>query len=200
MKNTNRNTCSLLLSSLLLASASVAGAAVTQYSGTFHATFPTVPTYEWETSVGIPTFTGSWSFQFDDSAVVGAGWEDHFVDLDTLTLTPSTINVTEFNLTNSQAQLTFNNGVLYQLFVGGIIGGVSGGMGGTDDFGLAYEGDSHVVQTVTLNTASSGGFQYVNAHNGATGSFNPSVVPEPSSSLLAVTAVAGLLFRRSRRA
>ncbi|RYD47018.1 MAG: PEP-CTERM sorting domain-containing protein [Verrucomicrobiaceae bacterium] len=198
MKQTNRHMRSLLLASLLIASASVAGATVMNYAGTFSATFPAVPTYEWETALGIPTFAGSWSFEFDDEAVVGVGWEDHVIDLETLSLNPSTINVTEFNLTNSKAQLTFNNGVLYQLFVGGLPFGITGGSN-ADDFGLAYDGETRAVQVVTLNTTA--GFQYVNGHNGATGSFNPTAaVPEPSSALLGLTALAGFLFRRSRRA
>lgn len=197
MKLTNRHTRPLLLCSLLLASASVAGAAVMQYAGTFSASFPVNPP-SGQIYQGIPNLSGSWSFEFDDSVLVsGQFYQSFVVDLDTLSLTPGTINLTEFTTLNSEAELVFIHGNLSQLMLGGKIMGASGSMGGTDDWGLSYDGESHDLQLVSINSATTNGSQYV--YDGS-GSFNPSVVPEPSSSLLAVTAVAGLLFRRSRRA
>lgn len=197
MKHHNRHLRSALLSSLFLASASVAGAAVMQYAGTFSASFPVNPP-EGQTYQGIPALSGTWSFEFDDSMLVSGQFVQSFVvDIDTLSLTPGTINLTEFTTLNSEAELVFINGNLSQLMLGGKIMGASGSSGGTDDWGIAYDGESHDIQVVTITSAASSGFQYVT--NGS-GSFNPSVVPEPGSSLLAVTAVAGLLFRRSRRA
>jgi hypothetical protein len=75
----------------------------------------------------VPSISGSFSFDFDDSLVVGTGFESYTFPLTTLTFTPNPLGSTTVDTSNSAAQVFFVNGVFTAITVGGTPGALGAG-------------------------------------------------------------------------
>ena len=168
-----------------------AEAAVIDYSGSFSITFDTgAPDYQ-----GVPSLSGSWSFEFDDSVVTGNpnGFFEN-VALATISL-DLPVGVTTFTTVNTTANLQFSGGVLSVLTLGGIAGGDPGAVDwGWDDWLVDYNG----AGTPVLSYVSSGSVGGMQAGSIQSGSFT--AVPEAGSSLIALALLPAFAFVRKRRA
>ena len=122
-------------------------AEVKTFIGTFNATFNN-PTE------GIPNITGSWSFDFDTESIPGTGFGTIVVNLKSLTLSPSLVGATSFNISNASGWLQYHDGILIRVGIGGDISGPANMSSDTDDFGASYDETGYTLG-VSVSVASS---------------------------------------------
>ncbi len=143
------------------------------------------------TPVGI--LQGSFTAEFDDDHLTGVGFE-RFTDLPILTefsLSPNPLNVTRFTTANTGIELTFNDGVLTGVVVGGLAD-VSFSGDGPDDFWVRY---SNGVSNLTS-------VNYDGTRYGAVsdqGRYRVTSVVEPGHMVLLSLGLAALALRRKVR-
>ncbi|MFO0889791.1 MAG: hypothetical protein U0790_11705 [Isosphaeraceae bacterium] len=117
------------LAALALAGPSRAGTLT--YTGTFDVDFAS--------DNPITNFSGSFSFQFDESAVLGIGNETFFPTLGSLTLNPASIGSTTFTTANVGVVLYYLNGVLTFANLYGTVGGTGVSLA-SNDFYVSFSG------------------------------------------------------------
>ena len=170
----------------VIACASPADAAVLPFSGDFNATFDS-PTQ------GIANFSGSWSFDFDDSVVTGTGFEFFVVNLTSLTLSPNPIGATTFNTSNASAEVDYEDGTMLSVFIAENTAGLSSVV---DDFQVDYDGGTALVTSVGVSVGSQSGMDVNN--NGLAGAMSGSfTIPEPAT--LGLLGIGGLVLLKRRR-
>ena len=178
-----------LISLILLLASTASQATLIHYSGNFSGTFPT--------GSAVPTISGSWSVLFDDSGFSGSGLSGELTPI-SFSLTPNPLGVTSFNISNVGVELFFFNGSLLEIFVGGLIRGVTGASSNVDDFRANYVSSGRLVQllysvatepTLPRATTLSGSFAATTAS-----------VPEPSTlALMAIGLIAVGFARYGKR-
>lgn len=121
-----------LVALAMLASLSTANAGLISLHGDFSATAPTpVP-------IGLhPTFSGSWSANFDDSVLVPGLDQVLSLSLDTFDLDPNPFGGTIFDTTNTGVTLVYLAGDLFQISLGGLDSGTRG-ISRAPDFWVSY--------------------------------------------------------------
>lgn len=193
---TTQNTSLIAIITACVFSTQSASAAVTQFSGNFNVTFSSSPGFG-QTFQGISSIQGTWSFSFNDSVVPNFGsYSSPEIGLQTFSMTPISIGLTSINLTNTKANLTYDDGFLIAIFIG--VSDPNGGVNGLDsgiydDFVIGYNSFPEIAFS-GINNAGVSGFQ-----NGATSSGSFTSVPEPSVPLLGLGVAAFfLMLRRSR--
>ena len=174
-----------------------ANGALLSFSGSFSAADPVFASSTPAPSPNVPPhLSGTWSFTFDVPALTGTGAE--FFDnlpLTSLTLSPSTIGSTSFNVTNSVGLLGFENGLLKKILIGGDPDG-AGISVGTDDWLTQYTIDGS-TPTLTEVYAVVVGDSSLSFYNNSSGSVS---IPEPATlALLGLGVVAGIPLVRRRR-
>jgi len=179
-----------------------ANGAVLQFSGDFNTTYsPGGPQHQ-----GVTQFQGTWSFVFDDSQVnASAGGFQEF-----------TIGIVEFLSSDSsvtwvapvaEARLTYEMSAgtvgLSDLTIAGAPGGARFILTDQDDYDLEYSAAGDLGEYVLSGSLEEGvissffpGSQA--SENTSTGSYNITIVPEPSSVMLLGAGALGLLGTRRR--
>lgn len=162
-----------------------AQAATVSLSGYFAGCFdPSGPGYQ-----GISTFSATWSLTYDDAAVPSSGPHEQTVPLASIS-TSTVIGLTTFTTANSSASLTFTNGQLSAVWIGGSTSGVTYSSPEIDDFSLAYFSPTN-VGIMSLSVGSRSGADMAFSRSG-----NYTAVPEPSAALLGAVGALALLRRR----
>jgi hypothetical protein len=144
-------------------------------------------------------FSGSATFTYDDSSITGTGTEliDN-IALTTFSQSPSTIGVTNFDVTNSLGAVSFDDGVLAQTYVGGAISGPRNSPASVDDFRLIeYSGPLAAFSPEGLITVATFTGHAFATDESAT--FTHTAVPEPTGITLLGVGAAGMLRRAWRR-
>jgi hypothetical protein len=166
-----------------------ASAAVLTFVGDFDATFD-------NGTQGIPNLTGNWSFDFDTDRITNIGFEKLTVDLTSLTLSPSLIGTTTFDISNTSGWLSYESGILTRLVIGGDIGG-SGGSSDIDDFSVLYDGAGNTIDAV-ISVASINSIDIAPGPLGGSLSGGFSVVPIPPAVWLFSSGILGLIAMAKR--
>jgi hypothetical protein len=192
----------LLISALSLSSAQ---GAVTLYEGTFNVTFPSTPS-GYFVDQGIPSFSGAWSAELDDSLVNSALAEQKLdVSLLSFYSDPSVIGSTTLANGELGARFTYEYGVLASISVGMKAEGAQYDSFENvqiyfDDFLLGYDAEGNLISAF-ISDADYAMINRAGTDSGDTLSGGVAIdgVPEPSSALLALTGVAALAGVRRRR-
>jgi hypothetical protein len=186
-------------------SLSSAQAAVQLYEGTFHLVFPTDVSGPF-TYQGVETFSGGWSFEFDDSLVDSSLTEQSIiVGLLSFYSDPSVLGITSLTSDNVEAEIILEGGVIKNFVIGMDIDGSGHNLITTvsqvvDDFVVGYNPDGSLHSAIIGVGSYSGVHGIFAGGDGAlSGGYTVDGVPEPSSALLALTGVAALVGVRRRR-
>ena len=172
-----------LLALVGLALAGPANAGLIDFSGTFSRTF---------VGLGV-SISGTFGFQFNDSGVTTGFQTFSNLPLSSLTLNPNPIGGTTFTTSNTGAEVTYINGTLFQIAVGGLISGIASMNIGTEDF--------RAIFSISSPTTPDVGFaQGIPVGGNGTGSLTITSVPEPGAFwLLGASLIALGLARRHRK-
>jgi hypothetical protein len=189
--NKFRTACVTSAAALLLA-LSPAAQATLIIDGDFSATFPG--------GSAVTSLSSTFQASFDDSVLTGVGSENfnNLAILTAFTLSPNPLGVTTFDTSNVGLNLSFSNGTLFSMQIGGLPNGVGGVSSNTDDFfvgignvsggGFALTARYSVATEASIITATS---QQANVTVA-------SAVPEPASAALVAVALVGMVGARRR--
>jgi hypothetical protein len=136
--------------------------------------------------IGTPSgaFSGSGTFEFDDSSITGIGFEFVTGNVTSLTLSPATIGVTTFDTSNSSADLFYEDGSIFIMQVGGSTSGAVTVLPSADDWGVFTDPGLTSINVVEASEASTPALRGQDLS--PTGSMTITTIPEPSSLALAV--------------
>ena len=158
-----------------------ARSAIVTLSGSFDAS-------GFSTAITPDPFGGDFTFSYDDTTV--GPFTNLIEPVTTLTLDDPVIGTTPYSTANTSIQIVFNatGTAPLLLTVGGTINGVGNVATGTDDFSVGWGSD--------LSAAPSIGIGNVGVANGSpsitSGSVVTTIIPEPSSLLLAILIIVTL--------
>ena len=171
-----------------------ANAALVTYTGNFDA--PNIPN---SPPISPASLSGTWTSEVFDPASVAPGFSGLVeLQLTQLSLTPSTIGSTVFDMSNTRAYLVYNSGNFNTVALAGTPNGADILNGGPDDFAILYSATTGETLPGAGVQIGNDGLDVVFDGN-ATGSFTATqVIPEPTTA--ALLALGGLaMTRRCRR-